>query len=93
VVCWEDEALLAAAKPPGVRSAPVHRFEGHNMLGRMIHRLSYEPHLLHRCVLHCAGMVVYSRAAAGRCQHVAVVWGGSRPPVHWAFGLFGAMQL
>jgi 23S rRNA-/tRNA-specific pseudouridylate synthase len=52
-VCWEDEALLAAAKPPGVRSAPVHRFEGHNMLGRMIHRLGYEPHLLHRCVSKC----------------------------------------
>lgn len=47
-VVYEDDAFLAVLKPPGLRSAPVHRFMGGSALNRMIHRLGYEPHLLHR---------------------------------------------
>ena len=47
-VVAEDEQLLVASKPAGVRSAPVHRFQGNSMLSRMIGHLGYEPHLLHR---------------------------------------------
>ena len=45
---YEDDALLAVCKPPGLRSAPVHRFEGGSALNRMIGLLGREPHLLHR---------------------------------------------
>lgn len=47
-VVYEDAAFLAVLKPPGLRSAPVHRFMGGSALNRMIGYLGYEPHLLHR---------------------------------------------
>jgi 23S rRNA-/tRNA-specific pseudouridylate synthase len=47
-VVAEDEQLLVVCKPAGVRSAPVHRFQGNSMLSRMIGHLGHEPHLLHR---------------------------------------------
>lgn len=47
-VVYEDAAFLAVLKPPGLRSAPVHRFLGGSALNRMIAYLGYEPHLLHR---------------------------------------------
>jgi 23S rRNA-/tRNA-specific pseudouridylate synthase len=47
-VVYEDAQLLAVLKPPGLRSAPVHRFMGGSVLNRMIGYLGYEPHLLHR---------------------------------------------
>lgn len=47
-VVWEDAHFLAVLKPPGLRSAPVHRFLGGSALNRMIGYLGYEPHLLHR---------------------------------------------
>lgn len=47
-VVYEDDHFLAVMKPPGLRSAPVHRFMGGSALNRMIGYLGYEPHLLHR---------------------------------------------
>jgi len=47
-VIYEDDHFLAVSKPPGLRSAPAHRFEGGSALNRMIGYLGYEPHLLHR---------------------------------------------
>ena len=48
-VVAEDDKMLVVNKPYGVRSTPVHRFQGNNMLSRMIGHLGCEPHLLHRC--------------------------------------------
>ncbi|GFR49816.1 hypothetical protein Agub_g11756 [Astrephomene gubernaculifera] len=35
-VLWEDEYFLAVNKPPGVNTAPVHRFVGGSMVNRVI---------------------------------------------------------
>lgn len=50
-VVYEDNAFLAICKPPGLRSAPVHRFMGGSAVNRMIGHLGAEPHLLHRWAL------------------------------------------
>jgi 23S rRNA-/tRNA-specific pseudouridylate synthase len=47
-VVHEDERFLAVCKPPGLRSAPVHRFMGGSAVNRMIGYLGAVPHLLHR---------------------------------------------
>jgi 23S rRNA-/tRNA-specific pseudouridylate synthase len=48
-VVYEDARFLAVSKPPGLRSAPVHRFLGGSAVNRMIGYLGAEPYLLHRC--------------------------------------------
>lgn len=48
-VVYEDAHFLAVSKPPGLRSAPVHRFQGGSAVNRMIGYLGAEPYLLHRC--------------------------------------------
>jgi len=50
-VVYEDNAFLAICKPPGLRSAPVHRFMGGSAVNRIIGYLGAEPHLLHRWAL------------------------------------------
>jgi 23S rRNA-/tRNA-specific pseudouridylate synthase len=49
-VVHEDTHFLAVSKPPGLRSAPVHRFLGGSVVNRMIGHLGTEPYLLHRCM-------------------------------------------
>jgi hypothetical protein len=49
-VVYECSTLLAVNKPPGLRSAPVHRFMGGSAVNRMIGYLGAEPYLVHRCV-------------------------------------------
>jgi 23S rRNA-/tRNA-specific pseudouridylate synthase len=52
-VVYEDAVLLAVAKPPGLRSTPVHRFTGGSAVNRMVAHLGAPPHLLHRCAHMC----------------------------------------
>lgn len=48
-VVFEDDRFLAVSKPPGLRSAPVHRFMGGSAVNRMIGYLAGStPYLLHR---------------------------------------------
>jgi 23S rRNA-/tRNA-specific pseudouridylate synthase len=47
-VVYEDALFLAVCKPPGLRSAPIHRFMGGSAVNRMIGYLGTQPYLLHR---------------------------------------------
>lgn len=59
-VVFEDDHFLAVCKPPGLRSAPVHRFMGGSAVNRMIGYLGAEPYLLHRW-----GVTTTAAAAGG----------------------------
>lgn len=63
-VVWEDAHFLAVLKPPGLRSAPVHRFLGGSALNRMIGYLGYEPHLLHRLDMNTSGVLLAAKDRA-----------------------------
>ncbi|QDZ25765.1 pseudouridine synthase [Chloropicon primus] len=69
-VIYEDEYWLCANKPPFVRTAPRHRFEGNSMVNRAIgyvrrKRASGEgqanPHVLHRLDMDTSGVLLYSK--------------------------------
>lgn len=60
-VVHEDTHFLAVSKPPGLRSAPVHRFLGGSVVNRMIGHLGTEPCLLHRIDMNTSGVLVAAK--------------------------------
>lgn len=64
-VVYEDAYFLAVSKPPGLRSAPVHRFMGGSAVNRMIGYLRAEPYLLHRCGRVCCRCCVLAESTEG----------------------------
>jgi len=68
-VLYEDQHMLAVNKPPGLRMAPRHRFEGGSLLNRMLHHLNTstggaKPHIVHRLDMDTSGVVVFAKSAA-----------------------------
>lgn len=68
-VLYEDDHMLAVNKPPGLRMAPRHRFEGGSLLNRMLHHLGTstggaKPHIVHRLDMDTSGVVVFAKSAA-----------------------------
>lgn len=53
---FEDEHLVAVNKPPGVSTAPHHRFQGGSMVNRMIGYLGKPPYVLHRLDMETSGV-------------------------------------
>lgn len=68
-VLFEDEHIVAMAKPPGLRTTPVHRWQGGSLLNRLIGHLGGAmPLPVHRLDMDTSGVVVMAKhreAAAG----------------------------
>lgn len=60
-VLYEDSDLLAVNKPPGVISAPKHRYTGGSMVNRVIGRLGFEPLTLHRLDQWTSGVLLFAK--------------------------------
>lgn len=58
---YEDADLLAVNKPPGVISAPKHRYTGGSMVNRVIGRLGFEPRTLHRLDQWTSGVLLFAK--------------------------------
>lgn len=71
-IVFEDAAFVAVNKPPGVRSAPHHRFSDSSMVNRLIGYLGYPPHLLHRLDMDTSGALLslYCRDSRLRTGYV-----------------------
>lgn len=74
-VVWETDGALAVNKPSGVRSVPMHRFEGSSVLNRVlgyVQSSSGNPDAwawsVHRLDVETSGVLLFakSRAMAGR---------------------------
>jgi 23S rRNA pseudouridine1911/1915/1917 synthase len=68
-VLYEDQHMLAVNKPPGLRMAPRHRFEGGSLLNRMLHHLGTatggaKPYIVHRLDMDTSGVVVFAKTAS-----------------------------
>ena len=66
-VIFEDSHWLCVNKPPRVRTAPRHRFEGQSMVNRAIGYLRRKsqsapnPHVLHRLDMDTSGVLLISK--------------------------------
>mmetsp|Transcript_36794 Transcript_36794/g.103804 ORF Transcript_36794/g.103804 Transcript_36794/m.103804 type:complete len:455 (+) Transcript_36794:406-1770(+) len=60
-VIYEDEHLVAVNKPPGVSTAPSHRFVGGSMVNRMIGYLGKPPYVLHRLDMWTSGVLLFGK--------------------------------
>lgn len=69
---YEDDVWLCANKPPFVRTAPRHRFEGNSMVNRAIGYVrgksgvqdgppQENPRVLHRLDMDTSGVLLYSK--------------------------------
>jgi len=58
-VLYEDEELVAVAKPAGTPSHPASRLRGGSLLNRLAFRLGREPRLLHRLDLGTSGVLLF----------------------------------
>ena len=69
-VLYEDDDLVAVAKPPGLRTTPVHRWQGGSLVNRLIGHLGAPPLPVHRLDMDTSGVVVMvkHRAAATAIQ-------------------------
>eukprot|EP00793_Prasinoderma_coloniale_P001410 PRCOL_00005185-RA len=59
-VLYEDDDLVAVAKPPGLRTTPVHRWQGGSLVNRLIGHLGAPP-----LPVHHAGAVARAAHAEG----------------------------
>lgn len=60
-VIYEDDDLLAVNKPPGVITAPKHRFTGGSLVNRIIGTLGFEPLTIHRLDMNTSGVVLFAK--------------------------------
>jgi 23S rRNA pseudouridine1911/1915/1917 synthase len=72
---FEDARVLAVAKPPGVRTAPIHRWRGGSMVNRALAHLGKgggdssssapsppaAPHVVHRLDLNTSGVLLFAK--------------------------------
>lgn len=61
-VLYEDDDLLAVNKPPGVISAPKHRYTGGSMVNRVIGARGVEPHVIHRLDMNTSGVLLFAKS-------------------------------
>lgn len=62
-VLYEDDRLVAVAKPAYVKVHPAHRFIGGTLVNRLIGHLGgAEPYVLHRLDMHTTGVVLFGKA-------------------------------
>jgi 23S rRNA pseudouridine1911/1915/1917 synthase len=60
-ILFEDESLIFVSKPPGIITAPVHRYKIGSMLNRMIHYLGSPPFILHRLDMDTSGVLMFAK--------------------------------
>lgn len=61
-VLYEDEDFVAVNKPPGLITAPKHRFTGGSLVNRLIHYLAgAEPLVCHRLDMNTSGVVLFAK--------------------------------
>ena len=58
---YEDEWIVAVNKPPGVSTAPHHRFEGGTMVNRMLGYLGTNPYVVHRLDMCTSGVLLFGK--------------------------------
>ncbi|KAK9830793.1 hypothetical protein WJX74_007500 [Apatococcus lobatus] len=63
-ILYEDEWLLAANKPPGIITAPKHRFQGGSLVNRIIGYLGRPPYPIHRLDMYTSGVVIVAKHAS-----------------------------
>ena len=61
-VVYEDEDLLAVAKPIGIPVQPRHRFEARSMVNRAIGYLRRTPYTLHRLDAPTSGLLLFAKS-------------------------------
>lgn len=95
-VLYEDDFLIAVNKPPGVRSAPIHRHLGGSMVNRLIAHLGDTmPRGLHRLDMDTSGVLLFAkrqdvvpqmhaqfRRRTVQKRYVAIALGVPRLPAH-----------
>jgi 23S rRNA-/tRNA-specific pseudouridylate synthase len=60
-VLLEDDDILAVSKPPGLNTAPVHRFRGGSMVNRCITHLGRPPFVVHRLDMDTSGVLLFAK--------------------------------
>lgn len=62
-VIYEDDDLIAVNKPPGIISAPKHRFVGGSMFNRLKFYLNgSEPAVIHRLDMNTTGVLLFAKS-------------------------------
>lgn len=58
---YEDDDLLAVAKPYGVTTAPKHRYTGTSLVNKIIGSRGFNPYVLHRLDMNTTGVVLFGK--------------------------------